>query len=52
MRSVSMDLINSEAYLKGNESTNALNNLKRNLRQELFSINMINDADDDFDNYL
>lgn len=51
MRSTSMELISSDAYLKGSDTNSALTNLKKNLRSELSSINMINDADDDFDNY-
>ena len=52
MRSTSMELISSEAYLKGSGQSSALLNLKQNLREELSSINMIKDGDDDdFDKY-
>ena len=50
MRSTSMELISSDACLKGTSS--ALSNLKKNLREELSSLNMIKDGDDDsFDKY-
>jgi hypothetical protein len=56
MRSTSMELISSDAYLKGTVmhgmQSSALLNLKQNLRDELSSINMIKDGDDDdFDKY-
>ena len=53
MRSTSMELISSDAYLKGGGNTNsALLDLKKNLREELSSINMAkDDEDDDFDKY-
>ena len=48
-----MELISSDAYLKGGGNTNsALLDLKKNLREELSSINMAkDDEDDDFDKY-
>jgi hypothetical protein len=51
MRSTSMELISSDAYLNKGNDNSAINNLKKNLREELSSMNIINDADDDFDNY-
>jgi hypothetical protein len=56
MRSVSLELIISEAYSKGNDNNNnnsSINNLKKNLRESLSSINMLKDDDieDDFYKY-
>jgi hypothetical protein len=54
MRSASMELINSDIYLKGASDNNAaIKNLKKNLRESLSSMNMLGDADNDdyFDYY-
>lgn len=54
MRSTSMELISSDAYLKGTmgaDNNNAIKNLKKNLRDELSSINLIDEGEDDFDKY-
>ena len=51
MRSTSMDLMSSNAYLKGKDTTSALNNLKKNLRDELSSMNMVNDTEEDIDDF-
>lgn len=49
LRSASMELISSEAYLKGGDQSSALNNLKKNLRDELFSMNMQNNTEEDYE---
>jgi hypothetical protein len=49
-----MELLSSDAYLKGNmvgENNTALKNLKKTLREELSSINLIDEGDDNFDKY-
>jgi hypothetical protein len=54
MRSTSMELINSDAYLKGaSDNSSAINNLRKNLRESLSSMNIMkeDDNDDDFDYY-